>query len=112
MSNKQSFIDAIEYALNEGTVLELSTEAREFYESLKTSNKQLTEKGIKILDWLKANHSENKSFTAKEIAEGIFSSSRVVSGSMNKLVNEGYVLKEGRDPVHYIYNIEKENEEN
>jgi large conductance mechanosensitive channel protein len=39
---------------------------------------------------------------AKEIAEGMFISSRAVSGSMRKLVSDGYVEKIGADPVMYL----------
>ena len=112
MSNKQSFIAAIEYALAEGCVLEFSQEAREYFEELKqSSNPKMTENGIKIIDWLDKNSNDGKSFTAKQIAEGLSLSSRTVSGSMNKLVKEGYVSKEGKDPVHYIYIKGEENYE-
>ena len=50
---------------------------------------------------------------AKEIAEGMFISSRAVSGAMRKLVTDGFVEKVGQDPVMYSltekgknYNIE------
>jgi predicted transcriptional regulator len=39
---------------------------------------------------------------AKEIAEGMFISSRAVSGAMRKLVTDGFVEKVGQDPVMYI----------
>jgi predicted transcriptional regulator len=39
---------------------------------------------------------------AKEIAEGMFISSRTVSGAMRKLVTDGFVEKVGQDPVMYI----------
>ena len=38
---------------------------------------------------------------AKDIAEGLFISSRGVSGAMRKLVTDGYVEKVGQDPVIY-----------
>ena len=38
---------------------------------------------------------------AKDIGEGLFISSRKVSGSIRKLVTEGYVENIGQDPVVY-----------
>ena len=38
---------------------------------------------------------------AKDIAEGLFVSSRTVSGAMRKLVTDGYVEKVGQEPVVY-----------
>jgi predicted transcriptional regulator len=45
-------------------------------------------------------------FKAKDIAEGLFISSRAVSGAIRKLVTDGYVEKVGQDPV--IYSITEE----
>ena len=42
-----------------------------------------------------------KGMKAKEIAEGMFISSRAVSGAMRKLVTDGFVEKVGQDPVIY-----------
>jgi predicted transcriptional regulator len=38
---------------------------------------------------------------ARDIAEGLFISSRAVSGAMRKLVTDGFVEKLGADPVVY-----------
>ena len=38
---------------------------------------------------------------AKDIGEGLFISSRAVSGAIRKLVADGYVEKIGQDPVVY-----------
>lgn len=38
---------------------------------------------------------------AKDIAEGLFVSSRTVSGSIRKLVTDGFVEKVSQDPVIY-----------
>jgi predicted transcriptional regulator len=43
----------------------------------------------------------NKSFTSKEIAEGLFTSSRSVSSSMRKLITEGFVEKLTLEPITY-----------
>jgi predicted transcriptional regulator len=38
---------------------------------------------------------------ARDIAEGLFISSRGVSGALRKLVNDGFCEKVGQDPVVY-----------
>ena len=38
---------------------------------------------------------------ARDIAEGLFISSRTVSGAMRKLVTDGFCEKVGADPVVY-----------
>ena len=38
---------------------------------------------------------------ARDIAEGLFISSRAVSGAMRKLVTDGFVEKIGKDPTIY-----------
>ena len=38
---------------------------------------------------------------ARDIAEGLFISSRAVSGAMRKLVSDGFVEKVGQDPTIY-----------
>ena len=53
------------------------------------------------LFWLLQQHSETNTWKAKDIAEGMFISSRTVSGSIRKLVNDGFVEKVGQDPVIY-----------
>ena len=53
-----------------------------------------------ILKYLQDNP-ETQLWKARDIAEGLFVSSKLVSGAMRKLVSDGYVDKEGRDPVIY-----------
>lgn len=61
-----------------------------------------TENGRKIFDFMKENMDKyNNIFKAKDIAEGLFISGRSVSGSIRKLITDGVVLKEGKDPVVY-----------
>ena len=40
-------------------------------------------------------------FKAKDIADGLYISSRAVSGSLRKLVTDGFCEKVGTDPVVY-----------
>ena len=109
MTNKEKFIQEIEYHIEKGktefTAFQLSDEAMAYFESLKTDkgrSKAITENGIKILQFMKENcDARNNIFKAAEIGEGLFMSGRSVSGSMRKLVSDGYVVKEGKDPVCY-----------
>ena len=50
---------------------------------------------------MKENYAVKNSFSAKLIGEGLFLSSRIVSGSIRKLVTDGYVNKINADPVLY-----------
>ena len=43
-----------------------------------------------------------KSVKARDIAEDLFISSRSVSGTMRKLVNDGFCEKIGKDPAIYV----------
>ena len=66
----------------------------------------ITENGLKILSWMKENEDAFEGdFTAAEIGKGMFSSGRAVSGSLRKLVTEGFIEKlsrsEGEKTTHY-----------
>lgn len=83
-----------------------SSEALAYFEILKTEPQkkavEITENGAKILQFMQDNwEKRNNIFKATDIAEGIFSNGRSVSGSMRKLVSDGYVDKLGKDPVVY-----------
>ena len=102
MTNKEKFIKEIE----ELTLSRpLSEDAMAYFESLKKDkghSKAITENGIKIIQFMKDNWEiRNNVFKAAEIGEGTFMSGRSVSGSMRKLISDGYVVKEGKDPVMY-----------
>ncbi len=64
--------------------------------------KVISDKGLNILKYLQENYKTyNNILKAKEIGEGLSISSRSVSGSMRKLIADGYVTKSGSDPVCY-----------
>ena len=60
----------------------------------------LTDNGKLILGYLQ-NNPDITTIKAKDIAEGLFISSRSVSGSIRKLVTDGFVEKVGMDPIYY-----------
>ena len=80
-------------------------EVKEFYDILRSQQDKhidkplFTETGLQILEYLKAQ--DVKSLKAKDIADGMEISSRKVSGSIRKLVIDGFVEKYGANPVVY-----------
>ena len=75
------------------------------------SKPEITDNGKVILAYLQER--EVSMLKARDIAEGLSISSRSISGSMRKLVSDGFVEKIGKDPAVYRitetgkkYNIE------
>ena len=60
----------------------------------------VTENGKLILQYMQKSSSQM--FKAKDIAEGLFVSSRQVAGAMRKLVSDKFVTKIGESPILYI----------
>jgi len=60
----------------------------------------LTENGKAILIHLKENFSD-KPFKSADLAESMGISARGVSGSLRKLVSDGFCNKTGKDPIVY-----------
>ena len=109
-TNREKFIEEIENSLHcEGGIC-LSKEARIYFEELKGGKASvggITEVGSKILIWLQNNESSAQAnFSAKVIGEGLFTSSRSVSGAARKLIADGYLTKEGNNPVTYSLTAE------
>lgn len=104
-TNKDKFIEEILTLVTSDGGPTLSEEAWEFFEELrngKASIGGLTEVGEKILLWVRDNTTKNcVLFSAKAIGEGLFLPPRSVSGAARKLVADGYLTKEGQNPVSY-----------
>lgn len=105
MNKQKQFIDFVEYLIeNCKEEVVMPEDAKIFYEELKTQTQEakpvLTTQGAQILQFLQDNQGTEK-FKAKEIAEGLGASSRKISGSMRKLVTDGFVDKFGKEPVIY-----------
>lgn len=102
MSKKQEFIDYVEKNLMSINYESIPENVKIYWENLKKKEEKplFTENGKKILTFLRDN-SEVESWKARDIAEGLFISSRTVSGAIRKLVNDGFVEKNGKDPVVY-----------
>ncbi len=99
-------MNMIEFLKEIDTIKEqLSDEAQTFLQGLiekNSSESVLTEAGQKILKAMLDNAEKYlNSFNAKQLGELLFMSARSVSGSMRKLVTEGYTEKVGANPVCY-----------
>ena len=105
MSKKSEFINYVRAlrAVASDEVL-FPEEAQAYWEALcngeETEKPMFTDNGKLILQFLKDNQT-TPLWKARDIAEGLFISSRGVSGAMRKLVSDGFVEKVGQDPVVY-----------
>jgi DNA-binding MarR family transcriptional regulator len=113
MNKKELFVMMIEAFLEKGTVEgTLSTsqldEAIAYFNAFKSTQDkkadkpQFTDNGKLILKAMIENNEERANmFSAKQIAEYAFITSRQVSGAIRKLVTDGYCEKVGQDPIIY-----------
>ena len=113
MNKKELFVMMVEAFLEKGTVEgTLSTsqldEAIAYFnaskstQDKKTDKPQFTDNGKLILKAMIENNEERANmFSAKQIAEYAFITSRQVSGAIRKLVTDGYCEKVGQDPIIY-----------
>ena len=105
MTNKEMFIQEIEELIRAEQDI-FSEGARAYFEQLKATTEKekppFTENGAKVLIWMQENYeSYNNILKAKEIGDGLFCSSRTVSGAMRKLIADGYVSKTEGTPTCY-----------
>lgn len=105
MSKKDAFIKMVEELLDDTDLNGIDADALAYFEVIKSEKLEkpkFTDNGKLILEYMQNEHGNvDNMFKAREIAEGIFISSRSVSGSIRKLVTDGYVEKIGADPVIY-----------
>lgn len=103
MSKKQEFIKFVEMAID-AYPQKMNEEARVYWEAFKGKEEVdkplFTDNGKLILRYLQDNLT-TEMWKARDIAEGLFVSSRTVGGAMRKLCTDGYVEKIGQDPVVY-----------
>lgn len=103
MSKKQEFINFIADYMEEmaGDMPENVATYWEAFIKIEEVEKPLfTDNGKLILKYMQDNLSTSM-WKARDIAEGLFISSRAVSGAMRKLVTDGFVEKIGKDPTIY-----------
>lgn len=103
MSKKIMFINFIENLLKE-TNTQIPEDLQSYWDIFRENGDKekpmFTENGKLVLKYMQDN-SNIELLKAKDIAEGLFISSRTVSGAMRKLVSDGFVEKVATDPVVY-----------
>ena len=99
---KKVFIETVERLFyNAEDPLDIPTDAVLFFEDYKKSAstaKAFTEKGIAII---KEMREVNDWISAKSLGERMDISGRSVSGTMRKLVTDGYIEKQAGNPASY-----------
>lgn len=96
------FVNALIAAAPEVAEKMMTDNVKAYMEALannKIEKPELTDNGKLILKYLQDNSIQMSK--SKDVAEGLFISSRAVSGAMRKLVNDGFLEKVGTDPVIY-----------
>lgn len=108
MTKKEEFIELVEQMIVNmnfsASELEKNKNALEFFADFKIipEKPKFTENGKKILVFMQENKDKyNNLFKAKDIGEGLLISSKGASGSLRKLITDGYAEKNGGDPVVY-----------
>ena len=103
MSKKQVFIDYVAPLFFEDHE-NIPEDAWDYWQGLiaekSTEKPEFTNNGKIILHFFQ-EHQDVPSWKTKDIAEVIGLSSRSVSGSLRKLVADGYIDKIGKDPILY-----------
>ena len=107
MSKKQAFIEFIETIFEEYNIGpdSMSEDVQMYWDVLKSTDEKekksvFTDNGKLIMKFLQDNQT-NPMWKARDIAEGLFISSRAVSGAIRKLVSDGFVEKVGQNPTIY-----------
>lgn len=107
MNKCEQFLNFFDYLVEQSKISKdvIPKEVMEYYSVLKEqqiSQKEkpiLTEIGAQVLQYLQTNEVQNAK--ARDIADGMNMSSKKISGSMRKLVTDGFVEKIGANPVVY-----------
>ena len=105
MSKKQEFIKYVNELITVATNVTPNEDAKLYWDTFcgldEDGEKPLfTDNGKLILKYMQDNQ-DTPMWKARDIAEGLFISSRAVSGAMRKLVSDNFVEKIGNEPVIY-----------
>lgn len=104
MNKYEKFLNYFDWLIkNCKQPVNLPDEVQDVYNTLRAHQEVekplFTENGLLIFKYLR--NCDAKSLKARDIADGMQISSRVVSGAVRKLVSDGYVDKYGSNPVFY-----------
>lgn len=105
MSRTQEFLDFLDQLMEAApdVAQTMSDNVKAYIETLKGKHEEkplFTDNGKLILRYMQ-EHQDEEMWKAKDIGEGLFISSRTVSGGIRKLCTDGYVEKVGQNPVVY-----------
>lgn len=106
MTKKEEFIAFVETLMKNSSVNEdmMPENVLSYWKGMKlndiTEKPLFTDNGKLILGFLQ-EHQDRDMWKAKDIAEGLFISSKSVSGAIRKLVTDNYVEKVGENPSVY-----------
>lgn len=115
MTNRELFIKEIEELIGSDNFEGFSEGAINFFEKFKKESQEekkekITELGQKILGFFEEKKNENeKWYSCAAIAEGLFLTSKSISGGLRGLVNKNYLIVTGdKRNKKYALNYEKE----
>lgn len=105
MNKTEQFLDYFDWLVQHcNESITIPDEVQEVYNMLREQQHiekpMFTESGLQILEYLQSCDTTN--LKAKDIADGMQVSSRKISGSIRKLVTDGFVDKYGQNPVIYM----------
>lgn len=104
MTKQEKFVKVVEELF---TDIEVEEDVLDYFETVKkkkraSKNVEMTENGANIVEYMQEHWEEtDNKFLSREIGEGLFTSSRSVSGAMRKLVTDDYVDKSEDSPIVY-----------
>ena len=111
MSKKQKFIEVIQKEIFDRDDIYCENypddweDLKAYWDAFKGKEEiekpMFTDNGKLILKYMQEHVTDMPMGKAKDIGEGLFISSRAVSGAIRKLVTDGFVEKIGQDPVVY-----------
>lgn len=111
MTKKQKFIEVIQKEIFDRDDIYCENyphdweDLKAYWEAFKGKEEaekpMFTDNGKLILKYMQEHVTDMPMGKAKDIGEGLFISSRAVSGAIRKLVTDGFVEKIGQDPVVY-----------
>ena len=99
---KQEFIEFLKALMAAAPEVEMTENVKVYNDTLmngKNDKPEITDNGKIILDYMQKT--DVTLLKARDIADGLVISSRAVSGSLRKLVTDGFCEKVGTDPVVY-----------
>ena len=97
-----NFLNALMEASPDLTNTLMTDSIKSYIDALSSTNTEkpeITDNGKQILKYLQEVNTP--ALKARDIAEGLFISSRAVSGTIRKLVTDSFVEKVGQDPAIY-----------